>query len=133
MVFQFTDEPRPPEPPYQSGQESIQGNRATQGLSGVAGAVFRAFGGQPSGVSTPESDALPKQTPHSVKKPADQPATADGEGADDAVPAAVDEAADDPFAEPADEADGEELFPSDSSEAPALEEADPPTPVPDDD
>jgi len=145
MVFQFTDEPRPPEPPYQSGQDSIQANRATQGLSGVAGAVFRAFGGQTSGVSAPESDPPPKPTRHSTKKPADPPATADGEGADDALPAAVDEAADgtapdleadaldDPFAEPADEAAEENLFPTDPDEGPALEQADPPTPDPDDD
>jgi outer membrane protein assembly factor BamB/TolA-binding protein len=117
MVFEFTDEPRPPEPPYQSGQESVLGQRgASQGLSGVAGAVFRAFGGQTSGVSTPESDAVPKQ-PHSAKKPAGRPESAkDSEDdADAAVPAAEADAETDPLAEP------------------ASEEADPPTPDPDDD
>jgi hypothetical protein len=112
MIFQFTDEPRPPEPPYQAGAEGTANRpNAAAALSGVAGAVFRAFGGRTPGVSTPESD--PPKPGQAAETPAD---------------AADEEEVEDPLEEPA-------VDPLADEDAPATQpdQPDPPTPDPDDD
>ncbi|MFO0897113.1 MAG: PQQ-binding-like beta-propeller repeat protein [Pirellulales bacterium] len=115
MIFEFTDDPRPPEPPYQAGAEGTANRpNATAALSGVAGAVFRAFGGRTPGVSTPESDP---------PKPG-QAAVAPADAADEPL----EEPATDSLEEPADE-------PLEDADAPSTQpdQPDPPTPDPDDD
>jgi hypothetical protein len=61
LVLQFTDEPTPPEPPWQSGLETAAAPRGRSGgIAELGGALIRAIGGGQPSVSRPEDDPPPR-------------------------------------------------------------------------